>query len=86
MIADLVEECYSHVMRDNKPDSGKDEVKPKVKDNTKSERMLFMTCVTVFVVMGLYTLIYDVSVTPFLIVAIIVVAIFAVWFANSDRL
>ena len=66
MIADQVEECYSHVMRDNKSDSGKDKVKPKVKDDTKSERMLFMTCVTVFVVMGLYTLYFDVSVTPFL--------------------
>jgi len=45
-----------------------------------------MTCVAAFVLVGLYTLYYDVSLTPFFIVMIIDFAILVHWFINSDRL
>jgi len=41
VIAVSGKECYSFVMRDKKQDSAKEEVKVKVKDDTKTERMVF---------------------------------------------
>lgn len=58
----------------------------KKKDNTKVERTVFIICAVVFVVVGLFTLFYDVSLNAFFVVAIVETVMFAVWYVYNDRL